>query len=359
MRRILLLPVAALLAMALAACGGSGHLGNLFFVIVVPPAMSATPYPTPAIASPRDPSWLPYGPPAGLPGGPHYLVATDGRLGEAVGLNWAAGAYAPSYEVFRKAARADAQWERIAATRDTQYLDQPLPDYKLFFYRVRALGPAGMSDWSNVDSGFAGRGGEPCVIRGGVTFPGGAGAPGVRVVLVGLGEEAMRVTGADGRFTFAALPPGRYIVAPFHPGLDFPPPYIKVDLGTRLVEDVRFTALHQMPLRRLSGFVFQYVADGTGEPQFTPMAGVTVEALPVGGTGLPFSTVTNEDGFYDIENLPLGAYRTEAVCESCAFTPAFAAVTVNGRSCPGRTDLIGAPIYLPRATRPGPVAHRR
>jgi len=336
MRHILLLPIAALLAMALAACGGLGHLGSLHLTIVVPPVAAAPQYQSSYYAGSRVASWL--------PGGPLSLVATDGRLGEAVGLSWVPRATAPGYEVFRKAARADAQWERIAATREANYLDEPLPDYELYFYRVCALGPAGMNDWSNVDSGFAGRGEAPCVIRGDVTFPGGMAVPGVGVELIGMGEEAMRVSGADGRFFFRDLPPGRYIVAPFHAALDFPPPYLNVDLRTGRLAEAHFTALRQVPFRRLSGFVFQYAKHGIGEPQFTPMAGVTVQAKPVGQAGVAFSAVTNEDGFYCMEGLPLGVYSTQAVYDGFAFMPAFTEVTMNGRNRPDRRDFIGVPI---------------
>jgi hypothetical protein len=312
------------------------HLGNMYFIIVVPPAMSATHFKTSVIAGPRDPG--------GLPGGPHHLVATDGKLAEAVGLSWVPGANAPGYDVFRKAARANAQWERIGATTDTKYLDKPLPDYKLFFYRVRAAGTAGMSAWSNVDSGFAGGGEDPCVIRGDITAPGGTAVPGVRVVLVGMGEEAMRVTGKDGRFLFADLPRGRYIVAPVHPALNFLPPYLKVDLRTDRLAEVHFTALRDAPFHRLWGFVFEYAKDESGEPQFAPMAGVTVQANPVGHPDVLFSAVTNEDGFYHVEDLPLGVYKAQAVFEGYRFLPPFAEVIVNGHNRPDRRDFVGVPI---------------
>jgi hypothetical protein len=102
------------------------HLGNMYFMIVVPPGNSAVHSRSVLITGPADPTVQ--------PGLPHHLVASDGQFPEKVVLSWIGGNGAGEYQVFRRHAWADnTEWQQIGTASDTHYVDQPLPDYKLFY----------------------------------------------------------------------------------------------------------------------------------------------------------------------------------------------------------------------------------
>jgi hypothetical protein len=311
------------------------QLGNMYFIIVCPPGNGATHSKTSVIAGPRDPG--------GMPGGPHHLAATDGQLAEKVGLSWEAGLDVEHYDVMRKAARQNAPWEKIGETTETQYVDQPLPDYKLFFYAVRSFNTNGQSARSNVDSGFAGGGSDPCVVRGDITGPAGHPLPGIRVVLVGFGEEAMRITDEQGHFLFGDLPPGRYIVAPMRPELDFLPRYAIADVRDVKFAELHFNAAPDAPFHRIWGFAYEYVADAASgqPPEFQPLSGVTIQAHLASQPENLVTVQTDDNGFYHFEDLPLGVYLVQAVKDGYGFLPQIVEVVVNGNNRPDRRDFLG------------------
>lgn len=309
------------------------NLGNAYFIIVCPPGMGATHAKTTVVygmPQPGDP-----------PGFPYKLVATDGQLAEKVGLSWTGGQGVSSYQIFRKPARHQAEWTLLGETAETHFVDQPLPDYKLFYYRVRSVNANGNSAWSNVDSGFAGGGEDPCIIKGEVATINGEPVPGVRVALVGCGEEAMRLTGPDGKFFFGDLPPGQYIVAPFKPEFDFAPQYAVADLTAARLADLHFNALPEAPFHRIWGFVYEYQADAELGSRLSPMAGVTVQAKLIGNPDSLVTVESNADGFYHFEDLPEGIYAVRAVLDGYGFLPQFHEVVVNGHNRPDRRDFIG------------------
>jgi len=313
------------------------NLGNAYFILVCPAGMSATHLQT----------TVSYGAPlpGDPPGFPYHLVASDGQLAEAIGLHWDGAEGVAGYEVFRKPARADTSWEKIAQTTETHYVDQPRPDYKLFFYRVRSVNSIGRSAWSNVDSGFAGGGEDPCVICGEVARINGNPVGGVRVMLAGMGEEALRVTGPDGKFRFGDLPPGRYLVVPFKPELDFAPQYAVADLRDKKLEELHFNAIPEAPFHRIWGFAYEYVpATEGGVPELLPMAGLIIEARKTDQPDTPITVQTNEDGFYHFEDLPEGVYLVHAVKDGYGFFPPVHEVVVTGMNRPDRRDFIGHPL---------------
>lgn len=313
------------------------HLGNMYFMIVVPPGNSAVHSRTVLITGPANPGTH--------PGIPHHLVASDGRLAERVALDWIGGNAASEYQVFRRSAWGEnLEWQMIGTTTDTHYVDEPLPDYKMFYYRVRSSNAAGESQWSNVDSGFAGGGDDPCIIRGEVTTVMGEPVPGIHVGLVGGGDPMVRTTDELGRFYFGDLPPGEYLVAAQHEGLVFAPPYHAVDLTETRVKEVHFNAMLEWSFHRVFGFAFTLNnADGEDCPRVAPLPGTVLTAQKVGEPAVVFTTETNEHGFYLLEDLPEGIYMLTPGLDGMHFTPPVAEIVINGHNRPDRHDFLGMP----------------
>ncbi|GEM_PF-2222184 len=317
------------------------HLGNMYFMIVVPPGNSAIHSRSIVITGPSEPGTH--------PGIPHHLVATDGQLAEKVGLEWIGGNGASTFEVFRRAAWGDnTEWAKIGETTESRYIDQPLPDYRMFYYRVRSLNEAGESRWSNVDSGFAGGGDDPCVIRGEITTVMGEPVEGIWVGLVGFDEQMLRITDEQGKFYFGDLPPGKYIVAAEHPELVFAPPFHVVDLTEAKLADIHFNAMLEWSFHRVFGFAVT-VAENECEdcPRIEPLPGVTMTAVKIGEPETQFTTTTDEHGFYLLEDLPEGVYALKPALSGMEFVPSLAEIVINGTNRPDRHDFLGVPLTEP------------
>ncbi len=311
------------------------QLGNMYFILVCHNGNSATHFKTSVLTGPRDPGQM--------PGGPHHLEASKGAFNNKIELHWQAGVDAARYDILRKPARQDARWEKIGEAAETQYVDQPVRDNVLFFYHVVAFNANGQSARSNVDAGFAGTAADICTVKGDVTGLGGTPLPGIRVVLIGRGEEAMCLTNAEGQFHFFGLPPGRYVVAPMRPELDFAPPYAVADVREARVAELHFNAVPDAPFHRLRGFAYEYVVneDATVPPELTPLAELTVTAHLIGQPENLLTVATDENGFYHFEDLTEGVYLVRAVKDGYGFVPAVHEVVVNGHNRPDRRDFIG------------------
>jgi protocatechuate 3,4-dioxygenase beta subunit len=122
------------------------------------------------------------------------------------------------------------------------------------------------------------------------------------------------LTGADGRFSIARLPPGRYSFSADAAGYQTPPifPDRRTDLvalrpGDRKDDlDVALT-----PFGAISGRVL----DAEGRP----MQGVGVSV--VGPDGLRESPMSDPDGQYRLDSLPPGRYRVRAVPRALNLPP--------------------------------------
>ena len=314
------------------------HLGNMYFLIVCSPGMGATHVQTTVTwGAPR---------PGDEPGFPHHLVASDGQFAEQVKLSWVAGGNAGGYEVYRKPVLGNLPWQLIGEAAEPNYTDAPLPDYKMFFYRVRAINSAGPSGFNNIDSGFAGGGDDPYVIRVRIDLAGQP-VPGVNVGLAGMGEMLGSArSNENGVVWFNDLAPGRYIVAASHPELDFVPEFqvVEFDADSAKLKEIHFNAAPSAAFHRVFGFVVTRQDDSTGSGGIVPLEGITVEARPVGNLDVVYTTVSGEYGVYVLNELPEGIYLVRAVSEEWDFFPAVHEVVINGHNRPDRRDFLA---YIP------------
>ncbi|MCB1216192.1 hypothetical protein KDL44_02295 [bacterium] len=317
----------------------STHLGNLYFLILSPEGSIATHARTSLIC----------GAPQGdeLPGCPHHLIASDGQVPDAVAIDWLAGNDNAGYQVFRHAADGDADWQLIGETQQTHFIDHHAPDWKLFFYRVRAVNGNGESCFSNIDTGFAGGGEEPCIITGQVTGIGGEPLPGVAVGLLGFDEQMIRFTNQEGKFLYRDLPPGQYLVVPLNEDLKFFPPVRMADLTQQLHVDMHFNAAPEAIFHRVHGFTVAVTPPDSPLPPVLPLEGVTVRINPLGDPDNFITTTSDALGHYGFEDLPEGIYMVRAYLQGLEFTPDVHEVVINGVNPPDRRDFFGLPAGEP------------
>lgn len=312
------------------------NLGNMYFLIVVPPGNTVTHSQYSVVSGPADPGTH--------PGVPHHLIASDGQFPEKVHVEWLGGNGATEFEVFRRNAwGSNQEWGPIGTTTESHYVDLDVSDYKMYYYRVRSVNAAGESIWTNPDSGFAGGGDDPCVITGEITSIGGEKLEGIAVGMVGWDDLMVRYTNAEGRFHFGDLPPGEYIVAPHHPELTFFPEYQVVDLSETIHEDIHFNAAPTEVFHRVGGFAVTMVDGECGE-HIAPLPGVAMVLHPVGDPESHVITYTNEHGFWYFEDLPEGIFVVYPVLEGFNFLPNMAEVIINGYNPPDRTDFLGVAV---------------
>ena len=151
-------------------------------------------------------------------------MASDGAIQNAVGLTWQPGAGAAYYEIFRHGPGGGGdpnvnpdgkpEWVKIGQAQGTEYLDQSVTPDVVYGYKVRAANAAGFSDFSNIDTGFAGNAPPPppnYAIEGSIHYRGTPDAPGdpvhgVTVQLLGLPQIAVTTTDDDGNYRFGDLP---------------------------------------------------------------------------------------------------------------------------------------------------------
>ncbi|HES58461.1 MAG TPA: hypothetical protein ENO21_03425 [Firmicutes bacterium] len=132
------------------------RLGNLYFVVVVPPGHQATHFQSTlfmAGGGGDDPA---------LPGAPHELIATDGAFEDRVVVEWIADEGAAFYEVYRHATEefhgtsdTDPEWTLIGSPETNRFVDEEVEPGRVYLYKARSASDAGFSEFSNIDAGYA------------------------------------------------------------------------------------------------------------------------------------------------------------------------------------------------------------
>jgi hypothetical protein len=140
------------------------------------------------------------------------------------------------------------------------------------------------------------------------------------------------LTGVDGKFSIAQLPPGQYSVSVDAPGFQSPPivPEVRTDrLVLRFAEHKDDLDLTLTPFGAISGRVI----DAGGQP----VQGAAVSAL--GPDGLTLEEMSDPNGRYRLDSLPPGKYRVRAVPPAVNLPPEI-------RS-DGTSEVRYAPTYYP------------
>jgi len=316
------------------------QLGNMYFVLVSPPGCGAT----------HSQTTIFFGAPTNgdLPGAPHGLIASDGASNEWVGLVWEPGARANHYEIWRCGPGGENQdpsgepgWQQIGASEVTEYLDTTVIPNVVYSYKVRSINVAGYSEFSNIDTGYAGENPPPpppppdgFVIEGGITWPVAEGVPGdpvpgVLVTLLGLQERVAQETNADGRFRFANLPAGKYIVVPAAPDKIFDPWYRVVVVNQEVpVGHADFIArAEELACWRAWGFAYAFISNEAGCVGFQPMAGVV---MTIAAGEMTYTVETNADGYFVQTELPVGEYSVTPGKDGFTFTPEVGYGNIDG-----------------------------
>jgi hypothetical protein len=177
-----------------------------------------------------------------------------------------------------------------------------------------------------------GGGGDGCVIEGMITGPDGAGLPEIMVALLPPSDPAgggSTHTDCHGAFRFAGLAPGKYIVFPQNPQLMFDPRYVVLVLEAGAAGTCEFVGHETDAYYRLWGFAFSMESDAANH--FVPLAGVTITAR-IDGSEHFFTGETNHDGFWEIVEMPVGAYIVSPAMEGYGFEPASTVQGIDGMS---------------------------
>lgn len=329
-----------------------------------------------------------------LPGCPFRLEASNGAFLHRVELVWERGCAGKRFEVFRRDARPPQgdgqppvgdpgagnpppgdpnggnggdgsggdpganqapppppQWRLIAVVEDNRFTDHLVLPGKMYEYRVRAVNNHGPSGFSNIDLGWADRGIFDCVIEGQVKVDG-VGREGVVVSLLGLGPEPLfTMTGPQGGYRFANLPPLHYVVCAQNPGLEFEPAFSFTNLHISETQLINFNGTAASHFGHVWGFTYTWDPirdDGIGG--LRALSNIHVGLWPAGvdpGTPELQGVQSSEIGLYQFFGLQPGDYTTKAGAEGMLFMPDIHRVRLDGQHVPPRMDFFGLPGQAP------------
>jgi len=325
------------------------NLGNFYFIVVVEPENVISHVKSTLICAP-------YVNPV-PPGAPYGLEASDGLYEEMVELNWEGGSGATGFEVWRTAdvynepgrddgdpTDPDNGWMIIGETQERGFVDPMVAPGVEYWYKVRAFNSGGVSEFSNLDSGYALEGPPPpeLAIEGYVTYEDDTRVAGVDVLLMTPFNEQYTTTNEDGNFIFEGLIPGEYVVAPFSDDLRFVPEYKLVQLDyVNPVGEVGFTAVgDDLPLNRGWGFTYACnCLDGDPNADGGPLGGVTITLA--GNEGGTWVAESNDAGFWNVPELPAGTYSATPSKDGYAFPERLWFVTIDGSAVPEPLPMYG------------------
>jgi hypothetical protein len=291
------------------------QLGNLYFILVCPPNTTITHSQTTVVMGPAGSGGqIP-------PGIAHGLRASDGGFDHQIMVDWEPGAGAQGYEVSKRPAFEGSQWQPLGLVPGNHFVDNQLPNNRLFYYRVRPINARGPAEFSNTDSGFAGMQ-QPRDIGGVVMNGQGQPIAGMPVTLAGYGPELTRFTGPDGYFKISGLPGGHYIVAPLGRNIDVEPKFLMADLTQQLHAELHFTGHPAQLGGAIWGFVmaFNLNPDGTGDG-LVPVPGAAMKLIDADEPGHELNFQTDEAGFYAFVNLPHGPFKVSGAKDGLNFIP--------------------------------------
>ncbi|MBN2083372.1 carboxypeptidase regulatory-like domain-containing protein [bacterium] len=335
------------------------HLGNLYFLIACYGENTAKHLrSTVVLASGGDDDKL--------PGAPASLIASKGEFPDGVALTWLPGTGADTYEVWRKNAAFilapdgapggdDADWELIGTTAGTSYFDDGAEVGLAYMYKARSANTTGYSEFSNVDEGWAKWEVPPPIYEGihGYVFGGRLPAdPDADPYPLPL-EDALvrlldpetediayeRLTNAEGFYQFAVgtVAAGEYLLTCELDGWYFPDTYWVVVPEGDHSQQYDFQGwlgaggIPGDPPEGISGYVWcdsGINADGDPglEPWIVPMSDVLIQAIRLDINTpdyVQYETYTDDEGFYQILELPTGNYGLRAVLDGWNFEPAY------------------------------------
>lgn len=267
------------------------------------------------------------------PGPPYHLAASDGEFADHVAVDWQPGAGAQGYELWRAGPGTDPPgadsegWAKIATADGTHFDDFEVVPGHTYWYKARSVSDGGISDFSNIDPGYAS--GEPPpppphAIQGFVLNADQYGVNGVTVYVIGQDGVQTTETNVYGHYVVDGLGPGVYIVAAYHPLHYFHPTYHIVELSAdHPGAQADFQTLDgDLPVHRLWGFTYGIgtPTDPGGAYYSGPLGGVTLTIANT-DTDTTYETTSTHDGYWDQPELPDGPYLVHPSLDGYEFDP--------------------------------------
>lgn len=332
------------------------HLGNFYFVIVLHSGNVYQHLQSTLLLSGYDHP-IP-------PGPPHNLVASDGEFPDQVRVHWEPGAGACGYEVWRSSTQhdpppgTDGGWMLIGTTEATHFVDFEVMPGVTYWYKARSFCDGGVSEFSNIDSGFAAGGPPPPhdhSIHGYVRNAEQHGVDGVTIYVIGPNGVATTETNVYGHYYVDELGPGQYIVAPHHPLHNFYPLYRNVELNSEHPSaQADFQALSgDLPVHRLWGFTYGIGTpiDPGGAYHNGPLGGVTLTITHT-HTQATYEATSGEDGYWHHPELPNGGYLVHPSLDGYEFDPHGHDASLDGNHVPPPLIFYGYYGHVPGDPEP-------
>jgi hypothetical protein len=303
------------------------------------------------------------------PGPPYHLAASDGEFSDHVAVGWQPGAGAQGYEVWRAGPSTNPPgpdggdpdhggWMLVGTPAGTHFDDFQVVPGNTYWYKARSVADGGLSDFSNIDPGFAAGGPPPPAthaIHGLVLNGEQQGVAGVNLYIIGPAGVQTTQTHDDGHYLIENLGPGVYIVAPHHPLHYFHPLYLIVELNAdHPSAEADFQALGgDLPVHRLWGFTYGVgtPTDPDGAPHDGPLGGVTLTIANT-DTDTTYETTSSHDGYWNQPELPDGGYLVHPGLEGYEFDPHAHDAALDGEHVPPPLIFYGYYGHVPGDPQP-------